>query len=74
MSLKIERNRVKGSKAKVQGAGNSQILQVNASSKGRCRHLTVVFDEILDAIFSNLLRENGSVEEVVIKGDVRCPR
>ena len=50
-----------------------QIVQVKAASVGQCEHLTVVYDEMLDAIFSNLLRADGSVEKVTIKGDTRCP-
>jgi len=50
-----------------------QLLQVKATSVGRCEHLTVVYDEMLDAVFNNLMRADGSVEKVTINGDTRCP-
>ncbi len=49
------------------------MLQVKASSVGHCKHMNVVFDEMLTAIFQNLERANGSVEKVKVKGDARCP-
>lgn len=52
---------------------SEQLFQVKASSIGQCKHLNVVFDEMLEAIFQNLARENGSVEKVRVKGDARCP-
>ncbi len=55
------------------GDSPTKIMQVKATSVGRCEHLTVVYDEMLDAIFSNLYRANGSVEKVAIKGEARCP-
>jgi len=52
----------------------TQIVQVKAASTGQCEHLTVVFDEMLDAVFANLMRSNGSVERVKIKSsELRCP-
>ncbi|MFT5083231.1 MAG: hypothetical protein ACI9Y1_001271 [Lentisphaeria bacterium] len=50
-----------------------QLIQVRALSEGKCEYLTVVFDEMLEAIFSDFLRPNGSVEKVSVKGDIRCP-
>ncbi|MFL0802083.1 MAG: hypothetical protein K6L81_00050 [Agarilytica sp.] len=55
------------------GEGQSKIIEIKASSVGHCEHLTVVYDEILDAIFSNVLRPNGSVQKVRIEGEARCP-
>lgn len=53
--------------------GSNRVLEIRATSEGRCEHLTVVFDEILVAIFDNIRRANGSVEHVRVKGDARCP-
>ncbi len=55
------------------GESPTKIMKIKATSTGRCEHLTVVYDEMLDAIFSNLYRANGSVEKVSIKGEARCP-
>lgn len=55
------------------GESPIKIMKIKATSVGRCEHLTVVYDEMLDAIFSNLYRANGSVEKVAVKGEARCP-
>lgn len=54
-------------------AEKSQLLQVRASSEGACQHVSVVFDEMLDAIFQDLWRANGSVVSVKVKGEASCP-
>lgn len=54
-------------------ADASKLVQVKATSIGGCQHLTVVYDEMLDAIFKDLWRENGSVVNVKTKGSARCP-
>lgn len=51
----------------------NEIVRVNASSTGSCQYLTVVYDEMLDAIFSNLMRPDGSVVNLRVKGETRCP-
>lgn len=56
-----------------QDSKTSRVVQVKATSMGRCEHLTVVYDEMLDAIFSQLIRPNGSVVNVSVKGDLKCP-
>lgn len=50
-----------------------QLLAVNASSIGKCEHLTVVYDEMLEAIFRDIRRPNGSVENIKVKGEAACP-
>ncbi len=55
------------------GDEKRKIIEIKASSVGHCEHLTVVYDEILDAIFSDVLRPNGSVQKVRIEGEARCP-
>ena len=47
-------------------------IQISVSSKGHCEHLSVVFDEILDAVFANLERDNGSVAQVKVPGETKC--
>lgn len=55
------------------GDSPAKIIQIKATSIGKCEHLTVVYDEMLEAVFSNLYRANGSVVKVSVKGDARCP-
>ncbi len=50
-----------------------RVVQVKATSVGQCEHLTVVYDEMLEAIFTQLMRPNGSIVNVSVKGDVKCP-
>ncbi|MFL0808781.1 MAG: hypothetical protein K6L76_00050 [Agarilytica sp.] len=52
---------------------NKKILEMRATSVGHCKHLTVVYDEMLHAIFSNMNRSNGSIDSVKVKGELRCP-
>ncbi len=52
---------------------NIKVIEIKASSVGHCEHLTVVYDEILDAIFKDVLRPNGSVQKVRVEGEARCP-
>lgn len=49
------------------------IIEMRATSVGHCEHLTVVYDEMLEAIFSNMSRSNGSIDTVKVKGELRCP-
>ena len=50
----------------------NKLIQVKASSKGKCEHLSAVYDEILEAIFRNLDRTDGSIERVSVKGEAKC--
>ncbi len=52
---------------------SAPVLQVKAISLGRCEHLSVVYDEMLEAIFADLNRPNGSVVKVSVKGEANCP-
>lgn len=49
-----------------------KVIQVSASSAGRCGYLTEVYDAILDAIFVNLMRADGSIDKVKVKSAVKC--
>ncbi|PCK08367.1 MAG: hypothetical protein COA42_09635 [Alteromonadaceae bacterium] len=68
VNITIDRNTPESSRSE-----SDKFLQIRAQSAGRCEHLSVVFDEMLDAIFSNLLRANGSIEQVRVKGETQCP-
>ncbi len=57
----------------VSGDAREPVLEVKAASIGHCEHLTVVYDEMLEAIFSDLKRPNGSVVKVAVEGEARCP-
>jgi len=53
---------------------DSNVIQIKAVSVGNCEHLTVVYDEMLDAIFANFMRSDGSIERIAIKdAEVACP-
>ena len=65
VSLTIDKN-------ENQNGADDKIVQVIASSEGECQHLTVVYDEMLDAIFSNLWRADGSLMHLTVKGETRC--
>ena len=45
---------------------SDKLIEVYAKSQGNCEHLSVVFDEMLDAIFKNFMRDDGSVERINI--------
>lgn len=49
-----------------------KILQINASSEGECEHLSSVYDEMLDAVFANIWRANGSIVQINVKGSAKC--
>lgn len=66
VSLVIDKNAQGEQKEK------DKLVQILASSEGECQHLTVVYDEILDAIFSNLWRANGSLMRMSVKGEAKC--
>lgn len=49
-----------------------RLYEATASSIGRCDVMTVVFDEMLEAILQLYPQASGSVRNVKIKGDSRC--
>ena len=49
-----------------------KLVEIDAVSLGRCPELTQVFEPMLDAIFENLLRDNGSTKRVVVPGHGTC--
>lgn len=48
------------------------VLEVKARSVGNCESLPIVYEEMLEAIFKDLKRPNGSMQTVKVKGDSRC--
>jgi hypothetical protein len=49
-----------------------RIYEVSGVSQGRCGILSVVFDEMLDAILQGFPVGNASVRTVSVRGDTRC--
>jgi len=49
-----------------------KLVELDAVSLGRCAQLLEVFDPMLEAIFKNLYRANGSTEKVVVPGGGAC--
>jgi hypothetical protein len=49
-----------------------RIYETTALSMGACPVMSVVFDEMLAAVFQNFPGENGSVKTVTVKGDASC--
>lgn len=70
VSLSISKSNAPNEKEDV---SSSKILEMRATSVGHCEHLTVVYDEMLEAIFSNMNRTNGSIDRVKVAGELRCP-
>ncbi|MBU2984416.1 hypothetical protein KO528_03570 [Saccharophagus degradans] len=48
------------------------VLEITARSVGNCESLPIVYEEMLEAIFKDLKRPNGSMQTVKVKGDSRC--
>lgn len=46
--------------------------EVKATSVGHCSEMSVVFDEMLSAIFQNFPGENGAVKTVRVPGETKC--
>ncbi len=67
LSLSIQHN------TPAEGKSAEELLNVSAQSTGSCGHLSVVIDEMLDAIFLELYRPDGSIKKVKVKGSARCP-
>ncbi len=68
LSFKIDRNDGSSEQKPAE-----KIVQILATSEGACQHLSVVYDEMLEAIFANLWRANGSLVTLTVKGDAKCP-
>lgn len=49
------------------------LAMYRATSVGQCEHLNVVFDEMLEAIFSSFQQKDGSIRNVYISGEASCP-
>lgn len=50
----------------------NHLIEVRASSAGNCADLPLVFDQMLDAVFSNFDRPSGSTETVEVPADSDC--
>lgn len=50
----------------------SHLVEIRASSTGNCGDLLLVFDQMLNAIFSNFLRPSGSTETVKVPAGSKC--
>ena len=53
-------------------ASGQRLYEATASSVGRCDVMTVVFDEMLEAILQLYPQASGTVRNVKVKGDPRC--
>lgn len=51
---------------------DKRLYEVTATSIGSCDVMTVVFDEMLEAIIKSFPLSSGSVKTVSVKGDSRC--
>ncbi len=49
-----------------------RVYEVTAASQGSCPIVSVVFDEMLAAIFQNFPGDNGAVKSVTVRGDAGC--
>ena len=67
-AINIEIAKVAPSSAAVQ----AKVIAIKANSVGSCEHLTVVYDEMLEAVFADFNRGNGSLEHIKVKGDTKC--
>lgn len=52
--------------------GQRRVYEATATSIGSCDVMTVVFDEMLQAILALYPQQSGSVQKIKIKGDSRC--
>lgn len=50
----------------------SHLIEIRATSAGPCGKLPVVFDQMLDAIFTDFTRPSGSTEIVEVPADSDC--
>ena len=55
-----------------QRVNQKRIYEVRGDSIGACDVMSVVFDEMLAALFADFPRANGSLQRVRVNGDVRC--
>lgn len=49
-----------------------RLYEVTGFSRGRCGVFSVVFDEMLEAIFKDFPAESGSVRTIGVRGESRC--
>jgi len=70
VQLAIEQNVGQGSVPSESAA--NKLVELDAVSLGRCAQLIEVFDPMLDAIFKNIYRANGSTEKVSVPGGGVC--
>lgn len=49
-----------------------RLYEVTGHSEGECEVLSIVFDEMIDAMFTDFPAANGSTKTIRVEGDVRC--
>lgn len=54
------------------GGEPRRVYEATALSEGTCPIMSVVFDEMLAAVFQNFPGENGAVKTVTVRGEARC--
>lgn len=55
-----------------EGEQAQRLYEVTGLSQGTCPVLSVVFDEMLEALFTDFPAPNGSVRTIRVRGDTRC--
>lgn len=53
-------------------SASQPVWMSTAVSKGKCEHLIAVYDEMVEAIFRDFSRSNGSINNVSVRGDTNC--
>lgn len=51
---------------------SDKVYEIKAVSTGNCAIMSVVFDEMLEAVFTEFPYQNGIVRSVTVEGDTRC--
>lgn len=59
-------------RTKLQGIEAQRVYEVTGVSRGRCGTLSVVFEEMLQAMVTQFPANNGSLNSVTVTGDTRC--
>lgn len=71
ITITIRENKPFPRDGKATGQAN-HLVEIRASSAGDCADLPLVFDQMLDAVFSNFSRPSGSTETVEVPADSDC--
>ncbi len=70
ITIAIEDNRSFPRDGKARQA--NRLVEIRASSAGSCGNLPVVFDQMLDAVFTDFMRPSGSTVTVEVPADSDC--